>query len=173
MARWCDSKWRYPSWKPVVLRVIPLKLWFSGHTNSRRNCGDVPRFQTKPNLILPTEPLLGWGRTLKKDLWAENAMWNCPPHSPDLNPPRFLSVAFPQRQCIPTEFTNHRETEICHHSRNKSHPERGVCKSDWQLCQTSTGLLVTKWCTFWTHLSTAINWLELKEIAESILSGLP
>ena len=28
------------------------------------------------------------------------------PHSPDLNPPRFLSVGFPQRQCIPGKFTN-------------------------------------------------------------------
>ena len=28
------------------------------------------------------------------------------PHSPDLNPPRFLSVGFPQRQCIPGKSTN-------------------------------------------------------------------
>ena len=66
-----------------------------------------------------------------------------------------------KRQCIPRKSTNNWGTENCHHSKNKSYPERGVCKNDWQLSQTSTGLLATKWWTFGTHLVKAINWLKI------------
>ena len=70
-----------------VLRVSP---WF-------QQCEATPHTANE---------ILAWLRQRFEERLMRRCDEEWAPHSPDLNPPRFLSVGFPQRQCIPGKSTN-------------------------------------------------------------------